>query len=453
MLSLRQSLARIRKQPPLRIPSDVEMPSKCLRQTLVFWSGMGNPHQNYPYYYKGQVHVHSNATLAPECQFSPARVEGFYRDKGYHFICLTDHNGVTPDPDVDHILHITSAEDGWAGKHHLLVLGIIDPSHGLPDAATGDPSSIQYRIDYINRHGALAVPNIHDYAAGGVTWEEAELLDSHGYTGLEIYNANGGDACSDGYVWWDDILCSGKRVWGFATDDFENQANLDSGTFNRGWLVVNSRLGPPEDLLDQQEEELRKDILANIKAGNFYAVVRGPTDPPHLGMAELGPRLVIQIVNGNTLRLETDQLCTYIAFLGWQKEVLRESYDVSVAEYEITGAEYYVRVVVDQIRYEQLHRACSQPIFLPYTGTLQGLVTDWHAHPAQDVHLRFVQDLLVFSTRTDETGHYKIGLPGGYWLIEARSDDPNSDVYNGATNVGHAVQPWDIQLPKKPILP
>lgn len=79
-----------------------------------------NPYFESGNWYKGNVHSHDNGYGQPDWDEdydgdnTPAEVEGWYRDNGYDFIALTDHNHITTDPGVGGILHIDGTESGWA---------------------------------------------------------------------------------------------------------------------------------------------------------------------------------------------------------------------------------------------------------------------------------------------------------------------------------------------------
>lgn len=348
-----------------------------------------NPYENHPYWYKGQVHSHS---VASDGDQSPYDVEVAYQRKGYTFICLTDHNSAEPDPDALGIVHITSGEDGYGWRHHILALGInlekvewyhdnVDPDRdsnqdGLDDRATRFCENIQPRIDYITEVqetiAVLAHPtDSHAATGGGFTLDE--LKENSRYTGIEIYNA-GGPHWSDS--WWDEVLSMGrhKRMWGFAGDDChdveENHKN-----FNRGWIVVNSRVGPAREYLEgpglEREDELRQDILENIKAGNFYSVVRSPQIPgesPSDGPTDIGPQMEIKTL-GDTICVYTDQKCEMIRFRGESSRILDTKRDVTDACYKLDGSEHYVRIVVEQRRSDgELYMALSQPLYVAPQG-------------------------------------------------------------------------------------
>lgn len=341
-----------------------------------------NPHQNRPYYYKVQPHSHSDAS---DGNNAPDAVERAYRDKGYTFVHLTDHNQLSPDPGVPGVLHVPSGEDGYSWRHHIIALGInldkvawyhdnVDPDRdadqdGLDDRGTRDCDGIQGRIDYITQvQGSLAVlahPKAsHDWL-GGEGFTLSELKQRRSYTGIEIFNA-GGLWATD---WWDEVLSLGKKVWGFGSDDC-HQVLQNNKSFNRTWIVVNSENGPASAYLGSaaQQDALRQDELQNIADGNFYTVVRSPQypgDSPSDGSSDLGPKLEISVL-ADVVHVKTDRTCQAIRFIGSQGTLLQQRTNLVQDNYRVnTATEKYVRIEVEQLRDDgQRYIAFSQPLFV-----------------------------------------------------------------------------------------
>lgn len=301
-----------------------------------------NPYKNYLYWYKGQLHCHSTKSDGNQ---GPKGVEETYRDFGYDFVCLTDHNTVTGDPGVPDILHISCEEDTCKGIGHMLSINIYAHIKGCETQET---------INSIIRQGGFPVmahPNWdNDNTKGDEKWSHDELDELRGYVGVEIYNAGCG---GKGYAFdkWDYLLTKRRQIWGFATDDCHNIN--DEGEFNRGWIVVNSNKYPID----------KADILQNIKAGNFYAVARSPGNlPATRGSSDKGPVLNIMVTD-NVITVGTDNPST-IRFIGRKGITLKTVYASSNANYECHGLEEYVRIEVEQVRSGEICIAYSQPIFL-----------------------------------------------------------------------------------------
>jgi hypothetical protein len=233
-----------------------------------------NPYKNLGYWNKGQTHCHSKLSDGNNTADHLIRC---YKEKGYHFIFLTDHNTCSPDQLVPGILQIASGEDGKSDRHHVLALGIdrdrLDKNSdqnldGICDLPTRPCENIQPRVDYITQTqqavGILAHPTAgHAPAAYAFTLEE--LKNTQRYTGIEIFNSDKSQPIWSVFTpydtnkkntvsWWDETLRhKNTPVWGFAADDCHNvHATLppfdvivpgtDGPHFNRGWLVVNTSM-------------------------------------------------------------------------------------------------------------------------------------------------------------------------------------------------------------------
>src|SRR5512136_2502272 len=107
-----------------------------------------NPHRNHRFWHKVQVHCHSQESDGKRGQ-TPRTVEEAYRDAGYDCVFLTDHNKVTPSPEVSGILHVDSAEYG-IGRHHALALGI---RWSAEHTHHGDHSQGKGSIPHMNEDG------------------------------------------------------------------------------------------------------------------------------------------------------------------------------------------------------------------------------------------------------------------------------------------------------------
>lgn len=382
------------------------------------------------YRHKAQTHVHSHA--GADAAQSRFEVERTYRTKGYDVIFLTDHNQVTEDPRVGCdekqrcILHIPGAESGWACRHHMIVLGANEPEMlewpedivGVSDAFTNETwsnrcSAIQERINDLGRNGALVIlaHPMGEYYLGGTYYDLNELF-AEGYVGIEIWTPG-----SDSRGWWNQLSGAGRRIWGLASDDCED---LNGRSFNRGWIMVRSgKVFSPEDMNTSKEEELRQDILQNIRAGNFWAVVRGPEADPGLDTDDDGP-LVAIVVDGATLRVVTDQPNSRIRFIG-HCTLLKEDVGQG-ASYTADGTERYLRVEIEQQRNGTTYVAYSQPVFINDTDPNDQGVEGRVNMSLNFVHLNFLNQcgnvnhpLLV----KEDPGDYRQVLPAGQYFVRA----------------------------------
>ncbi len=367
-----------------------------------------NPHKNFSYWYKGAAHAHSNLSDGGS---APLDVIRAHREKGYRFIFLTDHNKPSPQQMevVDGILFFRSHrsfECGQKFSHHILVLGIdptcigsyprqneVDPDrNGTVAFDTGDPANLTARLGYYEHIGmaVIAHPHLehHDSVAfqldviPGAGWELNELLNfrQYMYTGIEIFNSSeaGVKAWYEGVWgdqspgrlkqpfavdWWDEALKRGPGIWGFANDDSHWPGGNNGTSFNRGWIVVNSAR-PFENSI-----EMERDIINNIKRGNFYSVVRRPearVTLTELGPADNGPELHI-VCWGPALMVNTDRVSDIAFHICSDSGVMRMEFVAGVKSViftNVTPQDKYVRVVVHQIRDCEHYQVFSQPVYV-----------------------------------------------------------------------------------------
>ena len=336
-----------------------------------------NPHRNHGFWHKVQVHCHTQESDARRGQ-TPRLVEEAYRDAGYSCVFLTDHNRVTPGPGVPGILHIDSAEYGL-GRHHTLALGIDrnGDENGIASITGCACRNIPKRLAHIagvdKAIPVAAHPNARHFCSGplhplwcGGGWSPEELV-SHAqhYAGMEIFNANNAARRMWGLNRWDEVLASGaRRIWGFASDDCHDVRN--DRTFDRGWILVNSAIDPKDcrqGLVDP--DALRRDILENIRGGNFWAVVRqGRRGRENSGSIDAGPSLVISHSQGQ-ISVAAECPCETIEFYAGSSS-RRESTSASGSAgfaYQVGDWEDYVRVrVVQKTNDGQCLMAFSQPL-------------------------------------------------------------------------------------------
>jgi hypothetical protein len=337
-----------------------------------------NPHRNHRFWHKVQVHCHSQESDGRRGQ-TPAVVEEAYGDAGYSCVFLTDHNRVTPGPGVPGILHVDSAEYG-KGRHHTLALGIDRNGDGgeiesITGCACGNIPKRLARVAELDKAIPVAAhPNARHFCSGplhphfcGGGWSPRELVGHAGrYAGLEIFNANNAARRMWGLNRWDEVLAAGAhRTWGFASDDCHNVC--DEGTFDRGWILVNSAINPEgwrNGLV--AADALRLDMLDNIRGGNFWAVVRRQGRRGDSRSQDAGLSLVVSHAEGQ-IHVAADRPCETIEF--WAGSSSRHASTSPSGSagltYDIGDWEDYVRVRVVQKRDDGLClMAFSQPLWI-----------------------------------------------------------------------------------------
>lgn len=216
--------------------------------TSVNWA---NPYENRKgTWLRGNLHTHSSP--ASGCARVPLeRTLELYEGEGYDFLSISDHMTLTR---VSHDKMVIIPGIEWnapGGRRHV---GIYSCSGDLiePHASTTSQDDL---LEALSRDDALTILNHPDWELRP-HYRREELEALSGYDGIEIFNGViqrfQGDAISTGK--WDYLLTKGKRVLGFAADDFH-----DPGHLAQGWIVA------------RVEERTPESVMAAVKSGNFYS--------------------------------------------------------------------------------------------------------------------------------------------------------------------------------------
>lgn len=297
-------------------------------------------------WYKGNLHTH---TINSDGDSSPADVTAWYKNHGYQFLSLSDHNVFTdPGP-----LNARFAEEG----KFLLV-----PSEEVTDQYEDKPVHINaYNLNAVLQpaHGKSVVDviqnNVNRIRSAGATpslnhpnfeWAvtSRDLLAVEGLPFFEVYNGHflvnnkGGGGSESTEEMWDALLSAGRRVLGVAVDDAHSFKRWGRGQTNpgRGWIMVRSRA------------LTREAIFQAIEQGDFYA----STGVELLSVQTTSSEYQVAIQPAKSVRYTT-------WFIGDNGKVLGKNVD-TVAVHRFRGSERYVRARVEDSNGNQ---AWTQPVF------------------------------------------------------------------------------------------
>lgn len=310
-------------------------------------AAQGAPQQRSPEgaWYKGNTHTH---TLNSDGDSTPDDVVRWYREHGYNFLVLTDHNFLTS----IEALNAVAAADGKFllipgeevsdrfGKKPIHVNGLNLDRLVDPQGGTSVTETIQRNVDAVR--GARGVPHVNH---PNFEWaiSTGELAQVRRYKLLEIFNGHplvnnlGGGGSPGLEEMWDSILSSGQIVYGIAVDDahvFKRPWDPTAARPGQGWVMVRAASLTPSGVLDAMER------------GDFYA----STGVVLEDYAVDGQRMTIALKTQTTEKFR-------VQFIGRGGEVLKEVSE-NPAVYEFTGKEGYVRAkVVDS----NGHVAWTQP--------------------------------------------------------------------------------------------
>ncbi len=305
------------------------------------------PAQAEPRWWKGNTHMH---TLNSDGDSAPVDAVRWYREHGYHFVVMTDHNFHTP---VDGLNALFAAE----GKF------LIIPGNEVSAASEGKPvhfcalnparkittvneptivATLQKNVDAINAAGAVAQINHPNF---GWAFGAKELSLVSGCPLVEIWNFHpavnnaGGGGYPSTERTWDDLLSAGKRFYGVASDDTHAYRNFAPNLANpgRGWVCVRS------ERLDAA------DVMAALARGDFYS----SSGVELTDVRSDGKSLTVAVKLGGATR------CT-VEFIGKGGAVLTRKYDAE-STYTFTGNEGYVRA---RITDSNGLMAWTQPVFV-----------------------------------------------------------------------------------------
>jgi hypothetical protein len=297
---------------------------------------------------KGNTHTH---TTESDGDSTPDVVTRWYRDHGYEFLVLSDHNVLTS---IDALRALHGADDRF-----LLIKGeeVTDrfdgrPVHinGLDVAEKVDPQGgaslvevLQRNVDAIRR--VRGVPHVN-HPNFRWAFSTGELQQVRNMRLLEIFNGHpqvnnlGGGGVPGLEEVWDAILSSGTLMYGIAVDDahiFKDPGNPAVSGPGRGWVMVRS------------ERLEARAILQALEDGQFYA--------------STGVELAdyVATARGMSVTVKTDSWSKYrIQFIGKGGRVLREALE-SPADYQFRGDETYVRAKVIE---SNGRVAWCQPVFV-----------------------------------------------------------------------------------------
>jgi hypothetical protein len=298
-------------------------------------------------WYKGNTHAH---TLESDGDSTPEEVTRWYKDQGYQFLVLSDHNVLVgiealarqfAVPEQFLLVPGEEVTDAFAKKplhvNGLNVARLVAAQHGASVLDT-----LQRNVDAIR--DARGVPHVnHPNFGWAITPDELQRLER--YRLLEIFNGHplvnnrgGGDAPGMEEV-WDRLLRAGRRVYGIAVDDahyFKRPWDPRAPKPGQGWVVVRApRLEPAA-------------LMASLEAGDFYASTGVAFDDYSADASAIAVR--VRPLGDTRYR---------IALVGPAGVV--ESADGPTARFALTGRRGYARLVVED---SNGARAWGQPVFL-----------------------------------------------------------------------------------------
>ncbi len=315
-------------------------------------------------WYKGNLHCHSTKSdgrSAPDC------VAKYYKEIGYDFLGISDHNKYTPIETYAEdagILGIPCCEYTGQENCHVVAAGVTEnvaPDLGSKDIWERGKPDITLAEKISGNENMKKVLILQDginktLLAGGVpiichpfwrwTYSSKEVMQLENCTHFEICNASPdcnsfplpGKSYAD--EMWDKLLSAGLRIIGIASDD----AHLHEGVYH-----TRAAVGGTGYNMVKASSLTKENILSAIKQGHCYATT---------GIILSGYK-----VFADKIMIEVDvqqEEKTQIQFFGQDGVELQSEYG-SVSEYRFNGDEKYVRC---RIASTAGVWAWTQPVFM-----------------------------------------------------------------------------------------
>ena len=284
-------------------------------------------------WFKGNTHTH---TVNSDGDSTPDEVVRWYREHGYNFLVLTDHNYLTS---VTGLNALHGAPDKFiVVPGEEVTMRVADkPVHmnGLAVATFVPPPSaetvveaLQRAADGIRRVGGVPHVN-HPNFGWALTPEDMRQVERTNL--LEIFNGHpqvnnlGGGGVPGLEEVWDRILTGGRLMYGIAVDDahhFKRAGDPSASGPGRGWVFVRAQALEP------------RMISEALDRGDFYA----STGVVLTDYAAEASRISLKV-------LATAWSKYRVQFIGAAGRVLSEV-DDSTASYTFKGDEGYVRAKI-----------------------------------------------------------------------------------------------------------
>lgn len=286
-------------------------------------------------WFKGNTHCHSE--VSSDSNTPQDELFGWYKENGYHFVVITDHNRYTEAQVLDGLTYrgetlvdddfiIIPGEELTNGSQHIN--GIDIPRRLEPHRTI---SGSFERIWEVGGLPQLNHPEYNYIEAREITEEVAEL---DGAMFLEVYNSHpivvrrSGPSSED---IWDGVLSAGRPMWGVAVDDAHTLPGGETPP-GGGYIWVDA-------------DELTIDAITEaMTRGRFYAS-SGAT---------------IEDFQHTSAYYEVDAPgATEITFIGQNGRVLATTRG-EYASYDFAGDEMYVRARVES----PAGVAWTQPVYV-----------------------------------------------------------------------------------------
>jgi len=302
-----------------------------LREKLyekVFFKMIKNNYNFNGMWLRGNLHTHTKNSPCGHYDIEKV-IEMYTSHKMYYdFLAITDHYMLTNlenyiDDDKLILFHGTEYKEG-----PLQTLGINIKEYN--DDKNNLTNHQEIFNDVVKQGGVNIICHPHMYRDD--YWPFNKLIELDNYVGIEVFNNN----VKHDNKWravasdvWDELLSSGKAIYGFANDDMHVFPRAGGG-FNM--VLV--------------EDRSREAIIKSIKNGSFYA--------------SSGVFIEEIAVEDNEIKIRAAKVPVTFRFIGKNGQVHYECFGFD-GVYNCKGDEGYIRV---ELLREDGARAWTQPFYI-----------------------------------------------------------------------------------------
>ena len=289
-------------------------------------------------FFRGNLHTHTELS---DGMRPIAEVVNIYKDLGYDFLAITDHNRLFKSEEFNNsfyivpALEIHSSKPGSDHTHHVVALTTYD-NEAVVHGQIFDNVEWTDSYDACDGICKMMESNGFDMVYCHAVWSRTkpDEFRNPAFMAMEVYNG----LCDVNYgqgnqeIYWDEILRGGLKLWGVAADDCHGKDTH----YGRGFVMVKA------DSLDDHS------ILDSLRTGAFYA--------------SQGPEIYDFKVEDGKAYIECSPAVT-ITFITYEHRGFSFNYDVPQ-----TKAEIIFNPNIDYIRAEVTDangkKAWTNPIFL-----------------------------------------------------------------------------------------
>jgi hypothetical protein len=312
-------------------------------------------------WFRGNTHTH---TLNSDGDAMPDEVVKWYREHGYDFLVITDHETLTDVAPLNALLGhegrflVIRGEEvtcNYPGERPLTVhVNALNPRSLVVRQKGADArETLRINVEAVRAAGAIAQVNHPNFrwgltAADIAAVKQAQLLEIANMHPL-VNSLGAGPEFPSAEAIWDQTLTSGAVLWGVASDDTHHYRDSESAKSagqnsrpGRGWIVVRVERLATDDLMDA------------IARGDFYA----STGVALKDYAASAKEISIAI---QPSRLDATYGTKFrVQFIGKGGVVLQDRV-ATEAVFQPKGDEGYVRARITDSNGRQ---AWTQPVFL-----------------------------------------------------------------------------------------